>query len=531
MKKLAFLIVFLASFSSCVDLTEDPVQQLQSTYFKDLNSLRAAVNGSYRQLISDNWEKSIQVSSFRVPLMGADDFTTIAGGNKANWREFDQFEASSGNTRLLNVTWDMLYRTIRQASWAIEGSGSLEGREDQSMIDAVVAEAYFLRGWSYFWLVRVFGGLPIIDFTTFNEGIYSIERSSVEEVYELILSDLEFAEAHLPAQQPEYGYLNRWTAKAYLAEVHLTMAGWPLKLTDHYQDAASYAKDVLDNSPYTLLPDYASIFLKSNEANSEVMWALPLCDIANCGTGFTGSFMAKGTKPAELQGWEDMIIELSFFDRFPEGERKDFSILSRLKVQSTNTNDPFYTRADGTQVHYRYISYTGFGSGHPYLKKYWDGYYDSTLVANDPLQITDSQSSLDFPMLRLAKVQLMYAEAQARATGTPSAQAYEYLNQIRRRAKGYNLSAVGSDVDLSTGALTTDEFVRAVIDEKGWELMGELNRWFDLTRTERVEEMNALRSANEILKITKPITKNQYYAPIPAAELELNSKLEQNPGY
>jgi starch-binding outer membrane protein, SusD/RagB family len=530
MKKitLPFLLIIV---TACVDLVEEPVQQLQSTYFKDLNALRFAVNGSYRQLISDNWEKSVQVASFRVPLMGADDFTTIAGGNKANWREFDQFAASSGNARLLNVTWDMLYRVIRQTTWNIEGAKSLEGKEDQIKINAIVAEAYFLRGWSYFWLVRVFGGLPIINFTKFDESIYSLKRSSVEDVYKLILADLEFAAAHLPSQQPAYGYINKWAAKSYLAEVHLTMAGWPLKQVSHYADAAAYAKDVLDNSPYALQADYSSIFLMSNEANSELIWTIPLCPVGDCGNGFTGSFMAKATKPSELQGWEDMIIELSFFERFPEGVRKDFSILSELMVQSTNPADPFYTRADGTQVHYRYIPYTSFSAGHPFLKKFWDAFYNPNVVANDPMQITDSQSSLDLPMLRLANVQLIYAEAQARATGTPSAQAYEYLNQIRRRGKGYSLNAVGSDVDIASGSLSTDEFVRAVVDEKGWELLGELTRWFDLTRTERVEEVNALRSPNEVLKIINPITKNHYYAPIPAAERLLNPNLDQNPGY
>jgi len=526
------LIGLLAANVSCVDLAEDPVQQLQSEYYKDLSSLRAGISGSYRQLISDNWERSIQVASFRVPLMGADDFITIPGANKEDWRQFDQFYPSASNSRLYRVSWSMLYDVVRQTTWNIEGAKQLKGKVDEDELNAVVAEAHFLRGWSYFWMVRLFGGLPLIDFTTFDEStIYSIERSGEEEVYELILSDLEFAATYLPSVQPAYGYVNQWAAKAYLAEAHLTMAGWPLKLTSHYEDAATIAKDILDNSPYALMADYPSIFSKENEANTEMIWAIPLCDIADCGNGFTGSFMAKGTKPAELQGYQDMMIELSFFDRFPEGVRKDFSILSSLKVASTDTNDPFYVRDDGTVVHYRFIDYTQFGAGHPFLKKYWDGYYDPDLTANDPNQSIEPQSSLDIPMMRLAKVQLIYAEAQARADGTPSAQSYEYLNQIRRRGKGYALDAVGSDVDIANGSLSTDDFVRAVVDEKGWELLGELNRWFDLTRTERVEEVNALRSPSEILQIQNAITKNNYYAPIPDAEIALNPNLEQNPGY
>lgn len=521
----------MALSTSCVDLEEEPVQQLQTAYFNDLASLRSAVNGSYQILISDNWERSVQVASFRVPLAGADDFTTLTGSNKEDWRQFDQFFASSGNARLFRANWDLLYDVVRQTTWDIEGAERLRATIDPDAVDELIAESHFLRAWSYFWLVRVFGGLPLIDFTTFTEDIYDIERSSVEEVYAMILSDLEFAALHLPSTQPAYGFVNQWAAKAYLAEVHLTMAGWPLKLTDHYALAADAAKEVLDDSPFSLMADYPSIFLQANEGNNELVWTIPLCQEDDCGIGFSGSFMAKGSKPAELQGWQDMFIELSFFERFPEGERKDFSILSRLKVESEDPSDPSYTREDGTEVHFTYLDYTNFSTGHPYMKKFWDGFYDSTLVADDPSQIIAAQSALDMPMLRLAKVQLIYAEAQAMADATPSAASYEYLNQIRRRGKGDEINASGSEADLVFGSLSTEEFVRAVVDEKGWELLGELNRWFDLTRTERVEEVNALRSPNEILQIQTEITKNNYYAPIPATERELNPKLAQNPGY
>lgn len=523
------LISLLALNISCVDLVEDPVQQLRNDYFQDLNSLRAAVNASYKVLISNNWERSIQVAPFRVPLMGADDFTTRPGANKEDWRQFDQFYASSGNDRAAR-TWTLMYDAIRQASWDIEGASSLRGIEDEAEVNAIVAESHFLRGWCYFWLVRVYGGVPLIDFTTFDESVYNTKRSSVEEVYQLILSDLEFAEQNLPSQQPAYGYVNLWVAKAYLAEVHLTMAGWPLKMTEHYQTAASYAKDILDNSSYALMDEFSSIFLQSNEGNNELLWSLPLCEADDCGGGFRGSFMAKATKPQELQGYEDILVELSFFERFPEGARKDFTLLSNLRVVSANTTDPYYV-FEGDTTYYSYIDYTQFTTGHPALKKYWDGLFDSTLVANDPRQPTDGLSPMDLPMMRLAKVQLMYAEAQAMADNTPSGDAYEYLNQIRRRGKGYDLNDVGSDVDIIPGSLSTEDFVRAVVDEKGWELIGELNRWFDLTRTERVEEVTALRSPNEVLELQNVVTKNNYYAPIPSIEIAINPGLEQNPGY
>jgi hypothetical protein len=530
-----YIITALLVLCACVDLEEGPINQLRTNYFTDFPSLRAAVSGSYRMLIADNWERSVQVASFRVPLMGADDFTTLTGANKEDFRQFDQFYASSGNARLLRASWALLYDVIRQTTWDIEGAQAMSGKYDQIEIDEVVAESYFLRGWSYFWLVRLFGDLPLIDYTTYSEAIYDVTRSSEEEVYALILKDMEFAAANLPSTQPAYGFPTNWAAKSYLAEIHLTMAGWPLKLTEHYVLAKDYARDVLENGPFSLADEYGKIFTVENEGNNELIWTIPFCYEADCGTGFSGSWMAKGTKPSELQGWEDMLVEISFYERYPEGARKDFVMLSSLRVETKDTLDAYYIseaqNAQDDTVYYSHIDYTNFSTGHPFMKKYWDGFYDSTLVITDPNQNTSAQSALDLPMMRLAKVQLMYAEAQARADGSPSAESYEYLNQIRRRGKGYPVDSVGTDVDLTIGSLDADAFARAVVDEKGWELIGELNRWFDLTRTERVEEVNALRSPDELLTIQNTITKDFYYAPVPATEIELNPGLTQNPGY
>jgi len=526
-----FLLVLTGSMLSCVDLQEDPINQLSNKYFEDLNSLRSSINGTYRQLIADNWERSIQVGSFRVPQMGADDFTTLAGANKEDWRQFDQFYQTPGNARLLRSTWGLLYDVIRQANWDIEGSKNLKGKFNQKDIDALVGESYFIRGWCYFWLVRTFGGVPLITSTAVDDGIYSVKRNSEQEVYDLILSDLGFAAEHLPETQPQYGYINRWAAKAYLAEAHLTMAGWPLKLTEHYAQARDISKDIIDNGPFQLMPDYGAIFLMKDEANIEEIWSISLCPLDACGTGFTGSWTAKATKPAELNGYQDMFIELSYFERYPEGARKDFNFLRNLKVKGTKADGNYYLNDKKDTVFYTYQNYKDFTTGHPYLKKYWDGFYDSALVADDPNQPVAPQSGMDIPMMRLAKVNLIYAEAQARADGAPSGLSYELLNQIRRRGKGYDPNDVGSDVDIVSGSLNTDDFVKAVVDEKGWEFVGELNRWFDLVRTERVEEVNALRSPDEPLKIQHTITKKYYVAPIPGTERDLNPHLTQNPDY
>jgi hypothetical protein len=104
------------------------------------------------------------------------------------------------------------------------------------------------------------------------------------------------------------------------------------------------------------------------------------------------------------------------------------------------------------------------------------------------------------------------------ANGAPSNEAYAAINAVRARA---------GLTDLPAG-LSKDNFREAVINERGWELAGEFSRWFDLVRTEKVEEMNAPSMKDPLdLQPAGPITKSNYLAPIPYSEILLNPKLSK----
>src|SRR5690606_7633120 len=129
----------------------------------------------------------------------------------------------------------------------------------------------------------------------------------------------------------------------------------------------------------------------------------------------------------------------------------------------------------------------------------------------------DFMTSRNMNYLRLAEVMLTYAEAQAMADGAPSTEAYAAVNAIRDRA---------GLADLPAG-LSQIAFRDAVIDERGWELAAEFSRWFDLVRTEKVEEMNAPAMKDAVDLKPGPVTKEKYHAPIPYSEILLNPNLGQ----
>ncbi|MEX0273864.1 MAG: RagB/SusD family nutrient uptake outer membrane protein, partial [Flavobacteriaceae bacterium] len=97
-----------------------------------------------------------------------------------------------------------------------------------------------------------------------------------------------------------------------------------------------------------------------------------------------------------------------------------------------------------------------------------------------------------------------------------------YLNKVKRRGKGVDVNA--TDVDDLTSFTRQD-----VLDERGWEFVGEMKRWFDLIRTETLADALSDRDSDELPLIGDPSNQNLYYHPIPDLELQLNPNLVQNP--
>ena len=531
------VLVLFASLTSCSDLLkEEPKDRINAeNYFVNMDSYEAVINASYGQLIANTWDRSLGSARVRSLFAGADDWTSQPGGNKYDWKQGDQLAISSADYQISNNGWSLPYDVILQANFAIDNIQTMVDLGiGETTVKTKAAEAYFLRAWGYFWLVRLYGGVPLILTPQDSEEKRNIGRSTEVQVYTQILSDLEFAILYLPEMQSEYGRVNKWAAKTLRSSVYLTMASWPLKQTDKYALALADAEDIIKNSPYRLESNFSDIFDFENElTNSEFIWQLVFCTIEDCIRPVLSPFSSQTTKPMEIGGFQDLFIEKAFFRKFPEGARKEVTFLDKL-VESIDTvaiadttlvNDSTILLREiinETTASIQYvIPWQKFAWKHPFLSKFYSGSVDKYAPIETIKGGSTSNAGIDFPMYRLTEVYLIYAEAQIKGGGGDAATALEYVNMIRRRAKGVDMNT--PDVDDLT-SLNLD----VIIDERAWEFVGEMKRWFDLIRTEKLAEALSDRDPSELPLIGDPKNKNLYYHPIPDKDIDINPNLVQN---
>ena len=217
---LAVLLLFMPLLS-CVDLEEETPGSLTTvSLYKTQADMDAATIGLYRPLFG-----GYDAFDFDWPIVmtaGGEDVDSQSG----KFLVFDELRADPGSGSISRM-WSALYKSINNANNII---GNLQNVEESENRNWVEGQARFMRSMCYFYLVRWFGEVQLITYS--NQSIASdVKQASVQEIYEFIVDDLELAETLLPenfsetSSRPTLG-----AAKALLAKVYLTMAGWPLNM-------------------------------------------------------------------------------------------------------------------------------------------------------------------------------------------------------------------------------------------------------------------------------------------------------------
>jgi len=384
--------------------------------------------------------------------------------------------------------WDAHYGAILNLNSAIGAmkKGNLGSAATQDEIDVLMGQAKFLRAHNYFMLVRMFGGLPLITEDTPDPVRAQLERSSIADVYTLIVSDFTEATAKLPSSWPseQQGRPTSDAAKGLLAKVYLTMATAPLNETSNYQKAADLANEVIQAGNYSLVHDINQVFSTATKYGPEMMWSYN-SNYADINTD------PQIYRPDALDGWGDIGVQPEWEQKYPPQPRKDAYLLTEI---------------DG-------VNYTQWSDQQrPFIKKFM---YDNEDDYNN------YSSVMNMPIIRFADVLLIFAEADNMAHGSPTQAAVDAVNKVIDRANGYTDNALHPRL---TTSMSKEAFDAAVIEERNQELCFEFDRWFDLIRKRLLKEKS-------IPTIQQNFSENDYLYPIPDKDIQLDPLLTQNPGY
>lgn len=435
MKKLAIRIVGcmgIMMLGSCADsiLDKDPISSFSAGgFYKTASDAQAGVYGIY---------SGVQ-SAFRLNFAywgegRADAVQTNHAG--------DPFALQQNllTPIITSARWDNLYVIISRANYAIKYVPTVFEGEDSALRNQLLGQSRALRALAYFYLVRVWGDVPLVQgpYESIDQELF-VSKAGSEAVLDQIEEDLLFASANCAAS---YGgernrvLITRGAADALLTQVYM----WRKK----YTEAIASADRVLDNSLYSLVAMSAWNDIFAAGLSSESIFEVGYNEVQ---TNSLRVLYALGSDP-------DYVPSEAFRNSFEDGD------LRRARIWDT------------TQAQPRKI-----------WKFFGEGFNDESA---DP-------SSNNIVLLRLADIMLLKAEAHANLNQADLA--LPLLNSIRRRA-GL------TELDLATANSLYGDLVATVLHERSIELCFEGHRWFDLVRTGRaiatMQPINGLSDARNI---------------------------------
>src|SRR5690554_6445533 len=249
----SFVLASACFFAGCSDLQEKPVALLApETLFNSSRDVEMAVLGAYGWIASER----LYGRQFVTTLMLRSDMVDIGDrGTPAERQQVNDFNMDDSNG-MVRSFWPYWYQVISAVNAAIAGAEQLGLAENEA--NPIIAEARFVRAFSYYHLVRTFGDIPYIDyFINDPESVKGLSKTPESEVYVGIVADLEFAKEWLPDMQPSgvRSRATKGTAASYLSSVFLTL--------ENYQSAYDEAKWVIDNKGrfgYELESDFQDLF-------------------------------------------------------------------------------------------------------------------------------------------------------------------------------------------------------------------------------------------------------------------------------
>ena len=474
---------------------------------------------------------------FYLQELSTDDFIMPSSSN--GLRKFLNLQWDASNASVIRWTYQRLYMTIAYCNELLrectEDKLKSRGLWDQLGDECASyrAEARFIRAYCYATLCDMFGGVPYIDE---NTGVKDIPTQwSRKQIFEFAENELKNIDGDLKAPGANvYGRIDRVAAWFLLSRMYLNAQTWIGE--NHYNDALTYAKKVIDDNHYPLASDYRQIFLADNDQCKEIIWPLVQDGEraqSSAGTNFYVKAFVNGPMN-ELyntgigsRGWGNVRAKTTLVDAFDA----DDVVFDTNDTWGNNKKDKRaqFMTALPNQVKDTWDSKGAMTStytcGYGYIK--W-----RNVTKEDQIPASgDAYTSIDFPLFRTGEAYLTAAEAILRGAEGTMDEALRYVNEIRQRAYmsgKYAKNGVRSDVSgiIGLNELTLD-FLMA---ERQRELASELVRRTDLIRFGKFTKGYNWDWKNAE-RLGADVDDHFQLFPIPQTEFSNNPQLKQNDGY
>ncbi len=514
--RLLTALTLLTALSSCTeDFTDRPAEDAISldSYYSTNDQVRSATNGMY----SRTWFQFHNKFFFAIAEVGSGNMYTNSGDVNA-MRNF----SITGSDPELNSGWQSLWANVAQANAIINFLADRVGPNvSQDVLNNAIGEAYFMRATAYFYLVRLWGAVPIIENNLSYANSPQLNTNRIEDVYELIkrdyikASDLLYSKSR-GANYTDNARVSKGSAKAMLAKVYLYLKD--------YANAKLTAEQVINSGEFKLLggtslptKSFGDLFRYPNNNNEESIFALQwkgdgnYGSASNCNTQFGISNGNVSTSNASYGGVfapsQDILGLYSTNDvrrretimfpgvTYPEVKAKIGSGFGPLVVPSANE-----------------IGGQGAGAA---IKKYCIGIVNG--AETGPVDNWNMMENNTY-IMRYAELLLIHAEAVLAGAGaTSDANGLASLNAVRNRAGLTSIATYSFD---------------DVFTERRKELAFEGDYWFDLGRIPRSQAISIMSAQNRGDQFNAQYftpTDSDFTLPYPTNEVAKNPKLLDPP--
>lgn len=478
-KPVLTVLLSLTMLFSCKDYLDFPAEGVvpSEEFFQNADQAEQSVVAIYAHMRA--WPMVGFAFIIMKEITSDNSVKGSAVGDASYINDFDHF-AFTSNQFILNDYWSGRYQGINRANQSISNipNISMDGARKAQLI----AEAKFARALFYFDLVRAFGDVPMPT-SVENTQEESTKRTPADDVYALIIQDLQDAIAALPEQYGagEIGRATVWSAHGLLAKVYLYRQDW--------DNALVQTSAIIESGRFSLLEDFYDVFRIENENSVESIFEIQSAGVAGIQDLGSQYSQIQGVRGENGFGWgfnlpsDDLIAA---FDDAGDTERKAVTILMKGDVT-----------ADGDL-----IEGVPAGQLEGVGKPRYNG--KSYVPRNKQVSGIWEGSEQNIRVMRYAEVLLIDAEAKAQKGGDAATP----LNEVRARA---GLDPIASPT------------VEDIWNERRLELAMEGDRFFDLVRTGQ---------ASDVLEPQGFVAGKNEVFPIPQNMIDItNNSVSQNPNY